>query len=377
MIEYFAGLDVATVETALCVVDGKGDVVLEAKVLSEPAAIAAALRPFAGGLRRLGHEAGSLSPWLQREMKALGLPVHCLETRHVRAALDAQRNKTDRNDALGLAQMMRTGWFKSVHVKSEASYRLRLLIANRRNLKRKFLDLENAIRHSIKAFGVKVGAVSGRLGFDAKVRELVAHDPVLASLCDAMLRARAALWSEYTRLHKLVVQVTLKDEVCQRFMAIPGVGPVTALAFKSAVDDPTRFRKARNVGAHFGLTPKRWQSGTSIDFQGRISKAGEGEVRTLLYEAASCLMTRSKQSNALKRWGQAIAKRAGHKKAVVAVARRLSVIMLAMWRDGTFFEPGASEAPARRQKNGGSRTATPARRLTKAKALTKPRAAHG
>ncbi len=235
-------------------------------------------------------------------------------------------------------------------MKSEASYRLRLLIACRRNLKRKFFDLENAIRQSLKAFGIKVTAVSTRTTFDAKVRELVAYDPVLTALCDAMLRARAALWNEYTRLHKLVVQVSLKDEVCQRFMAIPGVGPVTALAFKGAVDDPTRFKRSRNVGAHFGLTPKRWQSGTSIDFQGRISKQGEGEIRTLLYEAASCLMTRSRASCSLKRWGQQIAKRAGHKKAVTAVARRLSVIMLAMWRDGTFFEPGEGAAPARRPR---------------------------
>lgn len=364
--EHFAGLDVASEESALCVIDDKGGVMLETKVASEPAAIAVALAPFAGGLRAVGHEAGSLSPWLQREMKALGLPAHCLETRHVRAALDAQRNKTDRNDALGLAQMMRTGWFKSVHVKSEASYRMRLLIANRRNLKRKFLDLENAIRHSIKAFGIKVGAVAGRAGFEAKVREMVAHDPVLTALCDAMLRARAALWAEYTKLHKLVVQVTLQDEVCQRFMAIPGVGPVTALAFKSAVDDPGRFRRTRNVGAHFGLTPKRWQSGTSIDFQGRISKAGEGEVRTLLYEAASCLLTRSKESCALKRWGQAVAKRAGHKKAVVAVARRLSVIMLAMWRDGTLFDPGPAAAPRRARPAAKPRPA--AKRLPPAKA---------
>jgi transposase len=370
MREYFCGLDVGMAETALCVVDDKGEVDLETKIPTDPTSIAAALQPFAGGLRRVGHEAGSLSPWLQRELKAMGLPIHCLETRHVRAALDAQRNKTDRHDALGLAQMMRTGWFKSVHVKSEASYRLRLLISSRRNLKRKFLDLENAIRHSLKAFGVKIGAVSGRMGFDAKVRELVAHDQVLAALCDAMLRARAALWAEYTKLHRLVVQVTLKDEVCQRFMAIPGVGPVTALAFKSAVDDPNRFKRSRNVGAHFGLTPKRWQSGTSIDFRGRISKQGEGEIRTLLYEAASCLMTRSKEGCALKRWGQAIAKRAGHRKAVVAVARRLSVIMLAMWRDGTLFEPGNPAPAARRSR----KTAAP-RRVTGTKALSGPKAA--
>lgn len=363
MREYFAGLDVATVESALCVVDGAGEIVLETKVPSEPAAIAAALTPFAGSVRRIGHEAGALSPWLQRELKAMGWPIHCLETVHVKAALKAQRNKTDRNDARGLAQMMRTGWFKSVHVKSEASYRLRLLISNRRNLKRKFLDLENAVRHSLKAFGVKIEAGCGRLSFEAKVRDEVAYDPVLTGLCDAMLRARAVLWAEYTKLHKLVVQVTLQDEVCQRFMAIPGVGPVTALAFKSAVDDPTRFKKSRNVGAHFGLTPKREQSGTSIDREGAISRAGDGEVRTLLYEAASALLTRSRVPCSIRSWGQKIARRAGHRKAVVAVARRLSVVMLAMWRDGTFFEPGTPPLKQSRRKMGARQLAPAPKRL--------------
>ncbi|MBL8544298.1 MAG: IS110 family transposase [Hyphomonadaceae bacterium] len=357
--EHFAGLDVATVESALCVVDGAGKIVFEAKLASEPAAIAAALKPYAQSLRQIGHEAGALSPWLQHELKAMGWSIQCLETVHVKAALKAQRNKTDRNDARGLAQMMRTGWFKSVHVKSEASYRLRLLLSNRRNLKRKFLDLENAVRHSLKAFGVKVSAQCGRMGFDAKVRELVGHDPMLSGLCDAMLRARAVLWAEYTKLHRLVVQVTLQDEVCQRFMAIPGVGPVTALAFKSAVDDPTRFKKSTNVGAYFGLTPKREQSGTSIDREGAISRAGDGDVRTLLYEAASCLLTRSRESCSVKRWGQRIAKRAGHRKAVVAVARRLSVVMLAMWRDGTFFEPGEAEPAPRRPRKAAAPRALP------------------
>lgn len=370
--QHFAGLDVATVESALCVLDQDGTIVFEAKVETHPEAIAKALRPFAKTLRRLGHEAGSQSPWLQREFEALGLPAQCLETRHVRAGLDAQRNKTDKHDARGLAQMMRAGWYKSVHIKSPESYRLRLLLANRRNLKRKFLDLENAIRQSLKAFGVKVGPKIGRLGFEAKIRELVAHDPVLAGLCDSMLRARAALYKEHMRLHALLLKVTREDEVCRRFMEIPGVGPVTALAFKTAVDDPTRFKKARNVGAHFGLTPKRWQSGSSIDVRGRISKQGEGEVRTVLYEAASCLLTRSKAHCGVRTWGQKIVKRAGLKKAIVAVARRLAVIMHAMWRDGTYFEPGDQPAPRRPRKTSARPATTrkvkpPAKRLPKAK----------
>ena len=127
-----------------------------------------------------------------------------------------------------------------------------------------------------------------------------------------------------------------RDELCRRFMAIPGVGPVTALTFSTAIDDPKRFRRSRDVAAYFGLTSRRWQSGTSIDVQGRISKAGDPEVRRALYEAASAMLTRYKGKTAIKSWGQKIAKRC-HKKAVVAVARKLAVVMHAMWRDGTFY----------------------------------------
>ena len=242
----------------------------------------------------------------------------------------------------GLAQIVRTGWYREAHTKSPAHYRLRLLLANRRNLKRKCLDLENAIRHSLKAFGIKL-EVRGRADFENKVRDAVRPDPVLSGLCEAMLRARAALWTEFTRLHQLLVQVTLKDEVCARFMEIPGVGPVTALSVKTAIDDPHRFGRSRNVGAHFGLTSRRWQSGTAVDTQLGISKQGDTDVRTALYEAASALLTRSKVACDLKTWGRKLAARIGHKKAVTAVARRLAVTMHAMWRDGTHFDFGKPE----------------------------------
>jgi transposase len=342
MMAAFCGLDVSLKSTSLCVIDEDGAVVLEREVDTEPDAIADALRPFGAQLRKVGHEAGALAPWLQMELTELGVPIVLLEARHARAALKAQRNKTDKSDARGLAQIVRTGWYKEAHVKSAASYRLRLLLSNRRNLKRKCLDLENAVRHSLKAFGIKL-AVRGRADFDAKVREAVKDDPVLTGLCEAMLAARAALWEQYARLHKLLVQVTLKDELCARFMEIPGVGPVTALAFKTGVDDPTRFSRSRAVGAHFGLTSRRWQSGTSVDTSLGISKQGDGTVRTALYEAASALMTRCKVGCALKSWGLKLAARIGHKKAVTAVARRLAVIMLAMWRDGTRFDFGEVE----------------------------------
>lgn len=333
--EHFAGLDVSMEETAVCVVDTEGTVLMRCSVLTDPEAIATVLAPFARTLRRVGHEAGSLSPWLQPGLKALGVPAVCLETRHVRATMAAQRNKTDAADALGLAHLMRTGWFRQAHVKTDQAYRLRLLLIQRRNLKRKFLDLENTIRHSLKSFGVRLNKV-GRGGFDAAVRTASADDLLTAELMDCMLEARAALWKQYLKLHDLVVKIVAQDALCRRLMAIPGVGPITALTFVTAIDDPARFRRSRNVAAYFGLTSKRWQSGTSIDIQGRISKAGDPDVRRALYEAASAMLTRFKGTTTLKTWGMKLAKRC-HKKAVVAVARKLAVIMHAMWRDGTEY----------------------------------------
>lgn len=351
--EYFCGLDVAMDETAVCVVNDKGEVLLQTVALTDPEALLAALKPYLPRLRRVGHEAGSLSPWLHPELLRVGLPAICLETVHVRAAMSAQRNKTDKADALGIAHLMRTGWFRRAHIKSEDCYRTRLLLTHRRNLKCKFVDLENAIRHSLKAFGIRLGGIS-RGRFDAAVREAVADDRLTAELMDAMLTARAALWKEYCRLHDLVVRFVARDELARRFMAIPGVGPVTALSFIASVEDPSRFRRSRDVAAYFGLTSRRWQSGTSIDRQGRISKAGDPDMRRALYEAASALMTRFRGKDKLRTWGQALAKRGPHRKAVVAVARKMAVIMHAMWSDGSFYQggPGADEAvvAARRKR---------------------------
>lgn len=338
--QYFGGLDVSVTETAICVVDGDGQVLLRTTAETGPAAIRAALAPFLRRLRRVGHEAGALSPWLQPQLLALGLPMVCLEATHVRSALKAQRNKTDAADALGIAHLVRTGWYKSAYIKSEACYRLRLLLTHRRNLKRKFLDLENAIRHSLKAFGIRLHKV-GRASFDAAVRAAVAGDAFTAELMDSMLAARAALWREYLHLHQLVVTQVAQDELCRRFMAIPGVGPVTALAFRTAVEDPSRFKRSRDVAAYFGLTSRRWQSGTSIDIQGRISKAGDPDVRRSLFEAATVLLKRFRGQDKVKSWGLQIAKRSCHHKAAVAVARKLAVIMHAMWSDGTCYDGGA------------------------------------
>ncbi len=349
--ELFVGLDVSMDETSICVVDRDGKIFKECKAATDPAAIHGALKPYAGRLRRVGLEAQAFSPWLAKNLTKMGLPVIVVEAVHMQKALSAQRNKTDRNDARGIAHMMRVGWFREVHVKDDDTQRLRVLLSGRRLLKRKLVDIENELRGSLKAFGIKIGAVS-RGNFETRALELVeASEPLLRDVISAMLTVRRTVWSEYKRLHNALVRVVRQDAVCRRFTTIPGVGPVTALAFKTSIDDPRRFARSRTVGAHFGLTPKRFQSGT-IDYDGRITRCGDPEVRTNLYEAASGLMVRCKKWSALKAWGMSIAKRRGHKRAVVAVARKLAIVMHRIWLDGTEFswsrgdESHGEDAPA-------------------------------
>lgn len=339
--EAYVGLDVSLDETSICILDGEGRVLRECKAATEPEAIAGALKAHWKHVARVGLEAQALSPWLHGELTALGLPVVVVETQHMKAALGAMRNKTDRNDARGIAQMMRMGWFRQVHVKSQSSMRLRVLLANRRLLKRKFIDVENELRGTLKAFGVKIGKVS-RGRFEARTLELLEDaDPMLRSMAHSMLQVRRMLWAEVLKLHALVIRTVRDDPICRRFMTVPGVGPIVALTFRTAVDDPHRFRRSRTVGAHFGLTPRRVQSGT-IDRSGRISKCGEPEVRTALYEAASGLLVRCKQASELRTWGLGLAKRRGHKRALVAVARKLATVLHRMWLDGSDFRPAAA-----------------------------------
>ncbi len=335
--EHFAGLDVGTKATSVCVIDQEGGIVFEAEVPTDPDALTRALKKWRLSLRRVGHEVGSMSPWLQRQLEARDLKMVCLDAFAARSVMKAQRNKTDKNDARGIANLVRTGWFRAVHIKSDASYRLRYLLGQRETLVRKRVDVENSVRQSLKVFGLRMGIV-GKPGFAGRARELVGDDPLLSALVDAMLRVRAVMMEEIARLHKLIIGIVARDEVCRRFMAIPGVGPITALTYKTAIDDPSRFKNSKLVGAYFGLTPKRWQSGETIDRQGRISKQGDKDVRRCLFEAAHILLVKYRGKTPIKTWGEKLMQAKGHHKAAVAVARRLAMAMWAMWRDGTEFE---------------------------------------
>ncbi len=339
----YAGLDVSLEETAICIVDPEGRIVCEASVATEIEAIDSYLRAQ-GVLERVGLEAGPLSSWLYAGLAAAGWPAVCIETRRLRAVTRTMPVKSDRKDAAAIAQTMRTGWFQAVHVKSPASQRLRVLLRYRRLLQGKRLDLENELRGTLKAFGHKLGPLSPRR-FAARVQELVAGDAFLASLAAPMLAARAQLLASFGELHAQLLAIVKEDDVCRRLMTVPGVGAVTALAFKTGVDDPARFTHSADVGPHFGLTPRRYQSGET-ERSGRISKAGDALVRSLLFEAAMALLYRVRAASHLKSWARKLAKRAGGRKAATALARKLAIILHRLWVDGTTFQPHHPRAAA-------------------------------
>ena len=342
--DYYGGIDVSLELSSVCVVDANGQIVREAKVASEPETLAAVFRGLGLTLTRLGLEAGPLSQWLHAGLTAAGFTVVLLETRHVKAALSAMTVKTDRKDARGIAQLLRMGWYRPVHCKSPPSQDVRALLVARKLLLGKVIDVELGIRGLLRGFGLKMGPVStGR--FTARVRELAAGQPMLEAVTEAMLRARDALRAEVNALHRKVLDIVRTDEICRRLMTVPGVGALTALTFTSAIDDPARFPSSKAVGAHFGLTPKKYQSGET-DVTGAISKTGDALVRGALYEAAQVMLSRTKGFSTLKRWAMEVAHRRGMKRAKVALARKLATVLHRMWVDGTDFRFGKETAAA-------------------------------
>jgi transposase len=331
----YAGLDISVKTTAVCVVNGNGQVLLETVVESSPDAIADRLRELGQSLERIGLEAGPLSQWIYAGLIDIGLAPVCVETRHMHAVLSARINKTDRNDARGIAQMMRVGLFKAVHVKTPASQHRRLLLTSRKLLQRKIYDIENDLRGSLRNFGLKVGVV-GAVKFEDRIRELVADHPVVAAIVGPLLEARAVLRIQFAKLHRMPLELVRTDPICRHLMSAPGVGPIVALTFRTCVDNPARFSRSKCVGAHYGLTPRLYQSG-EIARTGRISRCGDVMLRSSLYEAALVVLTGPGRWNPLKAWGISVARRRGMQKAIVAVARKLAIILHRMWRDNTDF----------------------------------------
>jgi transposase len=267
-----------------------------------------------------------------------------MEARHVRASFAAMRVKTDRNDARGIAQLVRLGWFKAVHVKAPSAQETRVLLKGRQFLVDKLTGIENSMRAALRNFGLKMGQVSRR-SWAARAQELAAGVPALEIIVSSLLRVRDVLLQELRKLDCTLIKSARTDPVVRMLMTAPGVGAIVALTFKSAVDDPTRFRRARDVGPWLGLTPSRYQSGRT-DIIGHITKAGDASVRTALYEAATTLIGRVAAWSSLKNWGLRLARRSGAKKARVAVARKLAVVLLTMWRSQMPFRWTSKPAAA-------------------------------
>jgi len=341
---HYVGLDVSLKQTSICVVDQAGSVVREGVVDSDPEAIAAFVRSKAPEALRIGLETGPTTTWLWTELKRLGLPVICIDARHAKAVLKMQINKSDRNDAAGIARIMQTGWFKEVRVKDIDSHLVKALLVSRALLVKIKRDLENQIRGLLKNLGLVIGRAKFNV-FAVRAEELIENRPELVAVIRPLLAARKAIEEQVGDLDRKVVKLARHDEHVRRFMTVPGVGPITALCFKATIDDPTRFKRSRSVGAYVGLTTRRHASG-EVDWSGRISKCGDAMLRMYLFEAAGVLLTRVPKWSALKAWGMRLAKRNGLRKAKVAVARKLAVILHRMWIDKTEFNWSKKEATA-------------------------------
>jgi transposase len=340
----YAGLDVSLKETAICSIDETGKVLFEGKVATDPQVIAQCLAKRAPGLGRVGLESGPTSAWLWRELRQLGLPVICLDSRHAHRVLSMKRNKNDRNDARGLAELVRMGWYREARVRSIDAQYVRALLQSRQQLLQARRNIENQIRGTLKALGVMTGPSKGR-GFVPRVVELRAGNTWLAPLLDPMLTIHASLANQLKTITQSALDTAREDADVRRMMTVPGIGSITALAFKAALDDPKRFSSSSKVGPYLGLTPRQYQSGDS-EWIGGIGQTNDPLLRSYLYEAAGVLMTRVRRSSPLKDWAVRLAKRIGWKRASIAVARKLAVILHAIWRDGTVFEWQAEKVKA-------------------------------
>lgn len=331
----YVGLDVSQKKTAICAVDARGDRRWRGVCATDPVAIASQIVRHAGADAKVGVETGAMTPWLVHGLRKTGLSVECLDARRVKAALQMRLNKTDQNDAEGLAQVIRTGWYRPVHVKSLDAHRARSLLGARAQLVGMRTRLSNMIRGVLKTFGLLPGAGRG-LCFDRHVEALIEGEPEVGLIVRPLLATWRQLGQQIVIFDKAVQRLVRADPTCRLLMTVPGVGTLSSLAYVSTIEDPQRFSRSRAVGAHFGLTPRRYQSG-EIDRSGRISRCGDRLARTLMYEAAVVILHRVKRASQLRDWALAIAQRAGAGKARVALARKLAVILHSVWRSGEPF----------------------------------------
>lgn len=340
--KHYVGLDVSMKETFICILDETGQNVAQGKTKTDPEMITEYIKKFNLQIENVGIESGSLSHWLLVELQKLGIPATCIDARKMATILSIQINKTDKNDAHGIAEAMRCRLYREVIAKSQSSIEIGILMGSRKLLVQQKVQLTNSIRGFLKIFGIRLGS-TGDASFIQKVKGVLSNKYTIA--CDgieSLLLCYDKILEELKKLTRNVEKLTREDEVTRRLMTIPGIGAITALSYKIEIDNPQRFKNSRSVGAYLGMTPRQYSSGEIVR-QGRISKCGSSETRTLLNEAAVVLLTRSQKWSRLKIWGLKIKRKHGFKKAAMAVGRKLAVIMHHMWIDKTDFIFGESK----------------------------------
>ena len=287
-------------------------------------------------------ETGPLAVWLWNALTERQLPIVCIDARHANGVLKMMPNKTDKQDARGLAQIVRTGWFKAVQIKSHSAYVNRAMLTARDALVGMRVRLENEIRGLLKTFGIMFGKRVG--GFKRRADEIIERElavaPELIAVFEALMQARRDILARIAVLDKKIQAIARRHETVRLLMTAPGVGPITAMAVVAAFDDAARFRSSSSVGAYLGLTPRRYESG-EVSRNGRVSKRGDGFTRKCLYEAANAIFSRKLGGPRLREWAKSIAERTGPRKAKVALARKLAVTLHAMWRTNTPFREEA------------------------------------
>jgi transposase len=324
--KHYIGLDVSMKETCICVVDEAGRIIYEGNEKTDPKLLAIKVKEKAPLIEKVALESGSLSNWLITELEKEGLPAICVDARHMAAVLSTNPNKNDRNDARGIAQAVRAGYIREVSIKSQTNVDISVMLSARKMLVGQRRSQKNTIRGLLKSYGIRI-QTSGSQLFIKLVREKIVDLPLT---CQLSIKALIAIYElldrEISALNNHLEAIAEADEEAKLLMTIPGVGVITALSFKTVIRNPGRFGNSRDVGAYLGMTPREYSSGES-QRKGRISKCGHGQMRSLLVEAATVMLTRTKSWSKPKAWALKIAKKKGMKKAAVALGRKLSVIM--------------------------------------------------
>lgn len=346
--KYYTGLDVSMKTTFICIVNQERKVVFQDSVPTDPIYITKAIEDTGLAIEKIAVESGSMSYWLVKELRHKGLPVICIDSRRMARVLSLNINKTDKNDAQMIAEAVQSHFYAEVHQKSQENVEAQILIHSRRTLKITANQLKNAVRGHLKAFGILLGGCSDKKFCEKVCAHLKDKSENVKSALKGLLEAFSGVVKQLEMLENQIEKIARIDEDVKLLKTIPGVGTLTAFSFKVCLGDPKRFSKSRTVGAYFGMTPRQYSSGET-QRMGRVSKCGSSEVRFLLNEAATVMMYRTKSWCRPKAWGLKIKRKKGHKKATMAVGRKLCTIMHRMLITREAFEYGEPQEKKRQE----------------------------